>query len=486
MIILNETLREETKNKLEKGEKMRTCFQEIKSLQKDREKLSSELTKKMESLSRLNTRNVNKRISRIKNKNFDLTKENEEKTLQLEEFKVVNDQLVKDLDKALAEGIKYRKKASYYKRKYEKSNDSENDSVQSIIKDLNQQIQALENEKMMLNEKIDTFLSREICCFEKGKYNDVIRMVYEDILMMGVSTRNVEKVIRLVLEKVAGIKVDRLPSECFARYMLVEARGLAQYQIAFELVDNCSDMTLHSDGTSKKGRSYLTFDGKTNDGRLYVLGLREVGAADAQSQLDVFCEVLEEVCKTTGDDGNCKFNKVFASIKNLMSDRCATQKKFNNLFVEYRKQIVPLALKDQGWENLSQEQQKKILNVNEFYCGLHFLVGMADQAEACLKVWEGILFKDDNNIVGSLKHGGDSNGESGTTRLIRTVCKAVQQRGCEKSGRMVSFETFMKEEFGMAELPLFPFLGNRFNILFLNGAGTFYLYEKLVDFFKKF
>ena len=115
MILLNETLREETKNKLEKGEKMRTCFQEIKSLQNDREKLSSELTKKMESLSRLNTRNVNKRISRIKNKNTDLTKENEEKPLQLEEFKVVNDQLVKDLDKALAEGIKYRKKALYYK-----------------------------------------------------------------------------------------------------------------------------------------------------------------------------------------------------------------------------------------------------------------------------------------------------------------------------------------------------------------------------------
>ena len=87
---------------------------------------------------------------------------------------------------------------------------------------------------------------------------------------------------------------------------------------------------------------------------------------------------------------------------------------------------------------------------------MHFLVDMADQAEASLKVWEGILFKD-NNILGSLKHG-YSNGESGTTRLIRTVCKAVQQRGCEKSGHMVSFETFMKEEFRMSELPLFPFL----------------------------
>ena len=61
---------------------------------------------------------------------------------------------------------------------------------------------------MMLNEKIDTFLNREICCFEKRKYKDVTRMVYDDILMMGVSTRNVERVIRLVLEKVAGIKVD--------------------------------------------------------------------------------------------------------------------------------------------------------------------------------------------------------------------------------------------------------------------------------------
>ena len=33
MILLNENLREETKNKLEKGEKMRNCFQEIKALQ---------------------------------------------------------------------------------------------------------------------------------------------------------------------------------------------------------------------------------------------------------------------------------------------------------------------------------------------------------------------------------------------------------------------------------------------------------------------
>ena len=55
------------KKRLEKGEKIKTCFQEISTLQKDMEKFSSELTNKMETLSCLNTRNVNKRISHAKN-----------------------------------------------------------------------------------------------------------------------------------------------------------------------------------------------------------------------------------------------------------------------------------------------------------------------------------------------------------------------------------------------------------------------------------
>ena len=88
MILSNEISREETKTRLEKREKIKTCFQEIKTLRKDREKLLSELelTNRMETLSRLNTRNVNKRISRAKNKNIDLTKENEEKLCNLKRF----------------------------------------------------------------------------------------------------------------------------------------------------------------------------------------------------------------------------------------------------------------------------------------------------------------------------------------------------------------------------------------------------------------
>ena len=72
-----------------------------------------------------------------------------------------------------------------------------------------------------------------------------------------------------------------------------------------------------------------------------------------------------------------------------MADCCATPPKINNLFTKFRKELLPDIMKN--WENLSNDQQQSLGNVNEFFCGLHFLVGLADQAEACLKVWKKIF-----------------------------------------------------------------------------------------------
>ena len=79
-------------------------------------------------------------------------------------------------------------------------------------------------------------------------------------------------------------------------------------------------------------------------------------------------------------------------------------------------------------------------------------------------------------------HGGYSNGESDILRLIRTVCKSVQHHGCEKSGRMVTFDISM-EEHNITHLLIYQFLGIRFNILFLNGAGVYFLFDHLINFF---
>ena len=76
-----------------------------------------------------------------------------------------------------------------------------------------------------------------------------------------------------------------------------------------------------------------------------------------------------------------------------------------------------------NWEDLYAKQKKCITGVNNFYCGLHFLVGLADQAEDSLKLWESLLFG--KAKIGSLNHGEYSEGESGTLCLIHTICKSV-------------------------------------------------------------
>ena len=200
--------------------------------------------------------------------------------------------------------------------------------------------------------------------------------------------------------------------------------------------------------------------------------MREVGAGDAQSQIDLLKEI-------TGDLSDFGQKNFFSSVKNVMSDRCNTQKKFSKLLIDYRSTILPKVKTD--WGIVSEHEKTKFLNVHEYFCGLHFLVALADTSESCLKLWE-VMIVSDPKQARSLSHGYYSKGESGPLRLIRTVCKLVQEWGCEKSGRMVNFATFMKENHQMINLPLYLFLGNRFNILFLNGAGVFYLYSYLVEF----
>ena len=45
--------------------------------------------------------------------------------------------------------------------------------------------------------------------------------------------------------------------------------------------------------------------------------------------------------------------------------------------------------------------------------------------------------------------------ESGTVRLVRTVCKSVQDRGCEKSGKPVYFREFVQMQSEQEGLSVF-------------------------------
>ena len=105
----------------------------------------------------------------------------------------------------------------------------ENDSYYTEkIHNLQSTISDLQNENIILNEKIDELMSNKT--FQGGKYNDNIREIYAALLSMNIDVKNVEKVIKIVLEKMANLQVNRLPKKTFAVVMLVEAKVLAQLQ----------------------------------------------------------------------------------------------------------------------------------------------------------------------------------------------------------------------------------------------------------------
>ena len=103
---------------------------------------------------------------------------------------------------------------------------------------------------------------------------------------------------------------------------------------------------------------------------ILVVGMREIGGADAQSQLDLFQELLDEVGENLGKGGNDFGKKVFLNIKNLMSDRCAVQKKFNNLFIKLRKEYLPDVVRN--WSNLSNVEQESFGKVNNSFVDFIF------------------------------------------------------------------------------------------------------------------
>ena len=99
-------------------------------------------------------------------------------------------------------------------------------------------------------------------------------MMYKDLLSIGLSSRNVENCVCLVLEKLAKVKVNRLPKVTFTKNMFLEARCFTKVQVASVLSKNQGSLSLHSDGISKHGHSYTTCDIQTAEDVL-VVGMRD-------------------------------------------------------------------------------------------------------------------------------------------------------------------------------------------------------------------
>ena len=197
-------------------------------------------------------------------------------------------------------------------------------------------------------------------------------------------------------------------------------------------------------------------------------------SGSAQNTLDTLKEILDDLDVVGREPGRSAASaKIVQKVKNTMSDRHAAEKLFCDYLSEYRAEILPSVVS--GWEEVCETEQEQLMRMNNFFCGLHFLVGLAESAEATLKAWEVTLEEDNERDKRS----------SGVQRLVRTACKAFHHRGSQQAGCSTYFRTYLRRQ-GITKIPLAAFVGNRFNILFYDAAGVYFLRSHMECYLSEF
>lgn len=175
-----------------------------------------------------------------------------------------------------------------------------------------------------------------------------------------VGMKQVEPVIKSVLHNLTNLKVAELPKLPTLVSMLPEMKTLAYQQLGEELTKS-SNLTLHSDGTSKFGQHYGGFQVSTSLGS-YTLGLSEILISSADVALQTLKGILEDINLAVGSGTG---QKILACIKNTMLDRHIVEKNFNKLLEDYRAEVLPIAVSN--WSALSVEEKSNLTSLNNFF-----------------------------------------------------------------------------------------------------------------------
>ena len=193
----------------------------------------------------------------------------------------------------------------------------------------------------------------------------------------------------------------------------------------------------------------------------------------AATTLEALQDIVQELSESVQKhDASNVAKQIIANVKCTMFDRASAQKSFNVLLEEYRASILPVVTAN--WDSLTTNEKQSMSQMYNFYCGMYLIVNMAEHTSEALKLIE-------KNYPDTTSAAFTSDSEPGTIRLIRTACKAFEKRGDEKSGCPLQFASYLKRK-GIANNPLIHYKGNRFNVIFANGARVFYLHTHIVDF----
>ncbi|WAQ97354.1 LOW QUALITY PROTEIN: hypothetical protein MAR_030044 [Mya arenaria] len=261
---------------------------------------------------------------------------------------------------------------------------------------------------------------------------------------------------------------NKLPAISTIQNWSLERGILARKQIVGTAVDTVNT-TLHTDEASKYGSKWGALATRDSEGNNTFLGLRDMATKSSHDTLETFKNILSDI------DSVCSNNespaqKIICYIRNTMT---STETKFNELLAEYRTDILPNVR--EKYEEMSENEKAALSRMNNFFCGHHTLMHMADvSAKSLYEVKKG-HFKNEipiHNVSFSWHNSYNLNG-------LQIICQKKRSK-IWLSLHFVTFITQLLKDNQMRGLPLQPLKGNRFNILFTNAGHVYFLKSQMI------
>jgi hypothetical protein len=202
-----------------------------------------------------------------------------------------------------------------------------------------------------------------------------------NLLSEGVGVHHINNVMTHVAN-LCGTTLSKLPS-ISTIIRIGDQRASVSYLHMDEELSSKEHTTLQSDETRKHGDVYEVFSVRDKDQKEWILGLKEMKDKSSDSCLSTLTQVIQDIsdCPTT-ETGK----RILTNIKNTMSDRAATEKKFHELLKDYREEILPSVYS--GWEELIEGEKESITTMNNIYWGLHILVNFAELSDGIIRDFE--------------------------------------------------------------------------------------------------
>lgn len=142
-----------------------------------------------------------------------------------------------------------------------------------------------------------------------------------------------------------NIRPNKLPCRTSVLNMNVQRLYLAHAQIT-DVFAKDKHTTLLTDETSKFGQKFMGYEACDSEDNFWVLGLRDIETKSANDTLKVFNQILSDLDDASWLDDNYTSRSIVSNIVATMSDRAATELKFNTLLSDFRKETLPLAIEN--------------------------------------------------------------------------------------------------------------------------------------------